>query len=52
LFSEEKIQMANKYLKKMFNTLSLKENASQNYTKIPSDPDRLATLKKTNNKCW
>jgi hypothetical protein len=40
-------------MKKMFDILSPKGNANQNYTKTPSNPSQLAIIKKTNsNKSW
>jgi hypothetical protein len=34
----EEVEMTNKYLEEMFNTLSHKGNANQNYTEILSHP--------------
>jgi hypothetical protein len=35
----------------MFNVLSHKGNANQNYTNISSHPSQMAIIKKINNKC-
>ena len=39
-FTKEEIQMANNYMKKMFNIISNQGDANQNYSKISSDPNK------------
>jgi hypothetical protein len=49
-FSNEEVQIANKYMKKMFNIFSHEENVNQNYIEIPCHVVRMAIIKKEN-KC-
>jgi predicted oxidoreductase (fatty acid repression mutant protein) len=52
-FSKQEVQMANKYMKEIFNTLALKEMQVRTPLAFHFTPVRMVIIKKpTNNKCW
>jgi hypothetical protein len=50
--SNEEVQIANKYMTKMFNLFIPQGNTNQNYTEIPSHPRQNDHHQENKNKCW
>jgi hypothetical protein len=51
-FSEDKIKMANKYMKQCLIFLTIKKKQIKTTLRFYLTPARLATIKKTKNKWW
>jgi hypothetical protein len=51
-FSEEEIQIADKYMKQCAIFLAKKEMQDKTTLRFHLTPVRLAIINKTNNKCW